>query len=151
MAQLPIRYPKLGARFSKLMDDKGVSIAELAGISGPPEKGGKVTFATISRIRNGQSRPRPVLAKRLAELFGVSVDELLENEEDGGSSSPRFTTTLPSIELDQSTPLSETIKRIEECRRIIEAAKVAQKAADTAQTELERLSLELVELVHSKS
>lgn len=78
MATAEIRYPDFGKRFSRLMDDKGWTTSRLAAIAGP--EGNPVTFATIARLRNGNTRPRPNLLARLAELLEVSEDELIGDD-----------------------------------------------------------------------
>jgi len=75
MATAEIRYPEFGKRFSRLMDTKGWTTSKLAAVAGPD--GSPVTFATISRLRNGNTRPRPALLTRLSELLDVSEDELI--------------------------------------------------------------------------
>lgn len=47
----------------------------LAAVAGPT--GVPVTYATIARLRKGQTRPRPALLARLSELLGVGEDELI--------------------------------------------------------------------------
>lgn len=78
MATAEIRYPEFGKRFSRLMDDKGWTTSRLAAIAGPDST--PVTFATIARLRNGNTRPRPALLSRLAELLEVSADVLIGND-----------------------------------------------------------------------
>jgi transcriptional regulator with XRE-family HTH domain len=73
-----VRYPKFGERFSRLMNEKGWNVTQLAAIAGPD--GSAVTYATIARLMKGQTRPRPALQARLAELLGVSESELIGDD-----------------------------------------------------------------------
>jgi transcriptional regulator with XRE-family HTH domain len=95
MTTMEIRYPNFGERFSKLMDAKGWSTSQLASIAGPT--GGAVTFATIARLRKGQTRPRPALTERLAHILEVTPEELLGDDAPAsrkfGSDSPVATTS----------------------------------------------------------
>ena len=124
MASLPIRYPELGKRFSRLMEAKGWTITQLAAISGPNAT--PVTFATISRICKGQTRPRPALLARLAELLEVGEAELIGD--DAPMSRIRRGTKLSSGNPDpaKAAPRPDTLQgkmyRIAEIQQQIAAA-----------------------------
>ena len=75
MAALAVKYPDLGERITRLMDEKGWTITQIAALAGSDGKG--VTFATISRLRKGQTRPRAALLNRLAEIFEVSPIDII--------------------------------------------------------------------------
>lgn len=137
MTTLQINHPELGKRFGDAMRKMGMKPEDLAVVTG-------TTAATIYRIKKGQTCPRPKLAAALARALGTTVLELL------GESTPRSLggtgqqRQLSQPELDNS-PLSQIMAKMAECNRVIQAAAQAQKAADAARIELQRLSLELVE------
>lgn len=134
MGSLPVRYPELGARFSCLMDEKGWTITQLAGVV-------PVTFATIARLRKGQTRPRPTLLKRLAEILDVSESEIIGDDGpksrkmvQGGKLSAA--TKAPTDALPRGNTIEGKMARIQTIRKLI-------AEADNLKPELQRLCDEL--------
>lgn len=135
MASLPIKYPELGARFSRLMDSKGWTITQLAAVAGSNGEG--VTFATIARLRKGQTRPRQALLTRLAELLDVSEQEILGGDMPTGLKREQSSKSQPRP-LIQASALPHPDSLEAKMARIL----VIQKqiaAADTLKPELNRL------------
>lgn len=64
---------EFGRRLYRLMTEKGWHQSELARQSG-------LTRDAISTYVNGRSLPDPKNAKRLADVFGMSVEQLLPNQ-----------------------------------------------------------------------
>lgn len=132
MATLPIRYPQLGERFSKLMDSRGWTTTQLAAVAGP--EGGGVTFATIARIRKGQTRPRAALLARLAAILDVTEEEIIGDDQPLSRKRGQSKTGLGGdVSLARPNSLEAKMARIQEIRRQLEAA--------------DRLKLELARLV----
>ena len=65
---------RLGARVRDLRKDRGLTLEELAGVSG-------VSRAMISKLERGEKNPTLVIAARLAEGLGVSLSRLAGVEE----------------------------------------------------------------------
>lgn len=59
----------------RLCNEKGITISTL-------EKACGISNGTIGKWADGKSAPRVPTAQRIAEYFGVSVDELLKSEVD---------------------------------------------------------------------
>lgn len=57
-------------KIKALMEEKGCSQVELSEIAG-------VTQAFVSQMLNGYKTPSVAVLKRIADYFGVTVDELL--------------------------------------------------------------------------
>ena len=66
----------IATRLLALRQAKGLSLAELAGLSG-------VSKAMISKVERAQSSPTAVLLGRLAAGLGVSLAQLLTEEKEG--------------------------------------------------------------------
>lgn len=62
-------------RIKEILDEKGMSQQELA------EKTG-LTAATISSIINGKSSPKLVILEKIAEAFGISIQDLFPQTND---------------------------------------------------------------------
>ena len=60
---------RLGVRVRDLRKDRGLTLEELAGVSG-------VSRAMISKLERGEKNPTLVIAARLAEGLGVSLSRL---------------------------------------------------------------------------
>ena len=150
MPPLPIRYPDLGRRFTELMDrdrEGGKwTITQLAATAG--QNGEGVTFATIARLRKGQTRPRPALLRRLAELFGVTEEEII------GDDAPKSRKRLKTAKLSRETKahadapprpnsLEWKLGRIQSLRKQIDAADnlkpELQRLCDEVQAEIQRV------------
>ena len=65
---------RLGVRVRDLRKDRGLTLEELAGVSG-------VSRAMISKLERGEKNPTLVIAARLAEGLGVSLSRLAGVEE----------------------------------------------------------------------
>lgn len=65
---------RLGARVKDLRRERGLTLDELAGLSG-------VSRAMISKLERGEKNPTLVIAARLAEGLGVSLSRLAGVEE----------------------------------------------------------------------
>ena len=64
----------IGTKLSKIRDERGETqehVAECVGI----------TYVTLSRYENGQRMPKMNILARLADHYGVSVDELIGRDE----------------------------------------------------------------------
>ena len=62
--------------YCKLRDDRGMKDADVARETG-------ITKSTFSDWKNGRSKPKDAKLKKIADLFGVSVEYLRTGEEDG--------------------------------------------------------------------
>lgn len=150
MAPLPVRYPEFGKRFSKLMSDKGWSATQLAAIAGD---GKAVTYATIARLAKGQTRPRPALTARLAEILSVTTEELLGDDTPKSrkgtvsTKAPSSTSATQATDLTLSSSNPDTLEW--KMARIV-AIQNQINAADSLRPELTQLldavSLELASL-----
>lgn len=67
--------PKLNIqRFRQLRNDKSWTLADVARIAG-------VGFGTPSRWEHGLAKPHRRMMKRLAKIFNVSIEELIDVSE----------------------------------------------------------------------
>jgi transcriptional regulator with XRE-family HTH domain len=62
---------KFGTHLRELREAKGINQRELANLAGLPP-------AIISHLEQGRREPRLVHATKLAGVFGITVDELIE-------------------------------------------------------------------------
>jgi transcriptional regulator with XRE-family HTH domain len=139
MAPLPVRYPQFGERFGKLLRDKGWNATQLAAIAGD---GKAVSYASIARLAKGQTRPRPALTARLAEILSVSPEELLGDDMPKSRKGSRVATPTKSATTPQvTTALTNSDPDSLEWKmaRII-AIQQQLEAADSLRSELARLA-----------
>jgi len=141
MGSLPVRYPELGARFSCLMDEKGWTITQLAGVA-------PVTFATIARLRKGQTRPRPTLLKRLAEILDVSESEIIGDDAPKSRKRLKTRNNPPETKAHADAPprpnsLEWKLGRIQFLRKQIDAADILKpelsRLCEEVQAEIQRV------------
>ncbi len=146
MASLPVRYPALGERFTQLMDARGWTITQLAALAGSDGKG--VTFATIARLRKGQTRPRPALLTKLAQILEVSESEIVgddapKSRKRGEASKLSFETKAFSDSPPRPNSLEGKMARIQAIRKLIDAADnlkpELQRLCDEVAAELEKI------------
>ena len=64
--------------YCKLRDDRGMKDADVARETG-------ITKSTFSDWKNGRSKPKDAKLKKIADLFGVSVEYLRTGEEDNNT------------------------------------------------------------------
>ena len=64
--------------YCKLRDDRGMKDADVARETG-------ITKSTFSDWKNGRSKPKDEKIKKIADLFGVSVEYLRTGEEDNNT------------------------------------------------------------------
>ncbi len=68
-----LKMKKIGQKLHVLRQKRGLTMTELADILG-------VRHAHISRIESGLKRPSSDLILKIADVFGVTADQLMRDE-----------------------------------------------------------------------
>ncbi len=105
MAGNEVDYVKMGARIKAVRVGKRLQQAELAYLAG-------LTTSHMSHIETGQTKPSLPTVVRIANVLGVSVDELLSDslEQAGHVHDKRFASELADCDSAELQALLEIVR-----------------------------------------